>query len=42
MISDGSCDDEFRVGVRIASAVIYYQVREIGAGTTFTRADVFV
>lgn len=39
----GSCDDdEFCVSGRIASAVIYCQLPEIGDGTTFTRAGVFL
>ena len=40
---DGSCDDDqVQKGGRIATAVVYCTVPEVGGGTTFTKADVFV
>lgn len=40
---DGSCDGlPYRKFGRVATAVLYCQVPEIGGATTFTNADVFV
>lgn len=40
---DGSCDGTaYHPGGRVASALMYCQVADIGGGTTFTKAGVFV
>lgn len=40
---DGSCDGTaHRPGGRVASALLYCQVADVGGGTTFTKANVFV
>mmetsp|Transcript_18122 Transcript_18122/g.18873 ORF Transcript_18122/g.18873 Transcript_18122/m.18873 type:complete len:432 (+) Transcript_18122:44-1339(+) len=40
---DGSCDGEKHMSKgRIATAVMYCKIPEIGGGTSFTKADVFV
>lgn len=40
---DGSCDGlPYRKYGRVATAIVYCQVPELGGGTTFTNADVFV
>eukprot|EP00604_Paraphysomonas_vestita_P004280 CAMPEP_0174825382 /NCGR_PEP_ID=MMETSP1107-20130205/42696_1 /TAXON_ID=36770 /ORGANISM="Paraphysomonas vestita, Strain GFlagA" /LENGTH=236 /DNA_ID=CAMNT_0016056921 /DNA_START=714 /DNA_END=1427 /DNA_ORIENTATION=- len=40
---DGSCDGEPHISTgRVATAVLYCQIPEIGGATTFTKADVFI
>jgi 2OG-Fe(II) oxygenase superfamily len=40
---DGLCDGaDYRSGGRIATAILYCQTAEIGGGTTFTNADIFL
>jgi 2OG-Fe(II) oxygenase superfamily len=40
---DGSCDGSaYNPGGRVASALMYCQVADVGGGTTFTKAGVFV
>jgi hypothetical protein len=40
---DGDCDGgEHHAGGRVFTAVLYCQVPEVGGGTTFTNADIFV
>ena len=40
---DGACDGTPHLpGGRVATAVLYCQVPEVGGGTTFTKANVFV
>jgi 2OG-Fe(II) oxygenase superfamily len=40
---DGSCDGtEYNQGGRVATAIMYCQVADVGGGTTFTKADLFV
>mmetsp|Transcript_2652 Transcript_2652/g.3626 ORF Transcript_2652/g.3626 Transcript_2652/m.3626 type:complete len:463 (+) Transcript_2652:61-1449(+) len=40
---DGSCDNnEYIKAGRVATAVLYCQVPEVGGATTFTKADIFV
>lgn len=40
---DGSCDSSpYNPGGRVATAVMYCKVAELGGGTTFSKADVFV
>ena len=40
---DGSCDGKmYNPGGRVATAIMYCQVADVGGGTTFTKADLFV
>ena len=40
---DGLCDGaDYRPGGRIATAILYCQTADIGGGTTFTNADIFL